>query len=147
MKDPNTPIVLNMSTGALRELVCEAWSDSAVITADRLIKLIEKRVEVVANVSSEEEFYVGSWNVILNEDGRGVERETQVVFNAAGEIIAATVKRDHKQRDATPADLTDIADSMRTNDVFEDPEEWDFELAELPTWAADQIADKRKGWA
>lgn len=147
MKDPNTPIVLNMTVGALREVVCEAWHDSANVTAERLIALLEKRIASVTATASTDDVWVGAWRTFLQEDGRSIERDTQIAFNAKGEILAATVTRDHKERDASPSDLKDIADSLIDNAVLEDPDEWGFELNQLPPWAADQIFDKRKGWA
>ncbi len=140
MKDPNYTIDALLSVGALKALVIDAWTDSASETADRIAEALATRQDVIDEaVPNAESVLVGNWEHIFSEDGMERARMCSIVIDNVGRVVAATIGRDGKQRDASETELADIQESIEDNDVFSDPEVHDFEEDVLPTWAADQI--------
>ncbi len=149
MSDPNDEIYLETSRAALKRLIQSAWHDSATATAERVIQAIERRNAVLVAATAGRTLYEGPWTQFFTEDGVSVERECTIVVSPArgdvqgNEIVAMTITRDQKERDASDEERAETLDSLEVNDVFADPETWDLTLIDdLPSWAADQVHER-----
>lgn len=147
MSDPNDALYLHASRASIRRLVEDAWHDSATQTADRLIAAIEQRILIVSRDAGPGPFHVGTWTHIFDEQGKQVERECELALADNGRrVIAVTIVRDGKHRDAVQAEMDDVAESLDHNGVGGSPEDWDLvEEHDLPSWAADQVVDRATG--
>lgn len=147
IEDPNDEILLSTSRAALKRMVEDAWHDSAVQTADRLLTAITARNALLRQSMLGDHVHEGTWPHVFTENGREIEREcTLVLSSEARKVIALTIVRDQKERDGTAAEMADVEEGLSTNDVWGDPEGWDFVMIDdLPAWAADQIVDRREG--
>lgn len=149
MSDPNEEIFLATSRAALKRLVQTAWHDSAAATAERVVDAIARRNAALVAATAERALYEGTWTQFFTEDGASVERECTLVVSPGrgdvqrNEIVAMTVTRDLKDRDASDQERAETMDSLEVNDVFADPETWDLNLIDdLPAWAADQVSER-----
>lgn len=154
MSDPNDEIYIEISRAAMQRLIEGAWHDSASATAGRVLAAIERRNAVLRSVTAERSLYEGVWTQFLTEDGVSVERECNVVVSPArgdvqsDEVVAMTIVREGKERDASAEEFADALDCLRTNDVFSDPEAWDLNpIDDLPAWAADQVHERAEARA
>lgn len=147
MSDPNDSLYLHASRASIRRIVTEAWHDSAAQTADRVIAAIEKRLLIVSRDAGPGPFHVGTWTHIFDEQGVQVERTCELALADNGRrIVAMTIVRDGKHRDAVQAEMDDVSESLDQNGVGGSPEDWDLqEEHDLPSWAADQVVDRATG--
>ena len=142
--NPNEPMTISISAGALERLVSGAWHDSAIETGSRVVAALKARDEVIREIAGDHLPYVGVWTQIFDEGASKVERQCGVVLDSKAKVIAAVVVRDNKDRDASREEIAQIQDSIDANDVGADMGEWEFAEEDLPTWAADQIHDRAR---
>ena len=142
MHDPNEEIVMTISRAALRRMVEDVWHDSAVETGRRLVEAAIERDAMITGYVGTEPCHVGTWNHLFVEDGRERERECSIAMASDGRVVAMTITRDGKERDATDEEIADVERSLADNDVTDRPEEHDLFEGELPAWASDQIVQR-----
>lgn len=144
MANPNEPMTISISAGALERLVSGAWHDSAIETGGRVVAALKARDEAIRAIAGDHLPYVGVWTQIFDEGGSKVERQCGVVLDHGAKVVAAVIVRDNKDRDASREEIAEIQDSIDANDVGKDMGEWEFVEDDLPTWAADQIHDRTR---
>jgi hypothetical protein len=155
MSDPNDEMYLHTSRESLRRMIQDGWHDSAITTADRVIKAIDDRNALLVATQKNRILYEGTWMHLFVEDGVQVERECTIVLTEANsktgtddELLALTIVRDGKNRDATEEEFADVESSLDANDAFANPHVWELRhVDDLPAWAADQVVDRHAALA